>query len=108
MNDVNEKAQALKAFTDQVIPNRWSSLRPMTDREVNGTTVLSLPITEASAKVRSGPPVDDEADYDLPIWAGVLPLRMVADEPISDPRLPKDFSIPDHVTHSSYSKPRKS
>ncbi|MEO0541355.1 MAG: pyridoxamine 5'-phosphate oxidase family protein [Cyanobacteria bacterium P01_A01_bin.105] len=101
VNDLEEKAQALKAFTDQVIPNRWSSLRPMTDLEVKATTVLSLPITEASAKVRTGPPVDDEADYALPIWAGVLPLRMVADAPIRDPRLPAGIPIPDHVQPSA-------
>ena len=102
VDDVEEKTQALKAFTDQVIPNRWLSLRPMTDKEVKGTTVLSLPITEASAKVRTGPPVDDEADYALPIWAGVLPLRMVADDPISDPKLPDGVTVPDHVWHSGY------
>ncbi len=102
VDDFEEKTQALKAFTDQVIPNRWSSLRPMTDKEVKGTTVLCLPITEASAKVRTGPPVDDEADYALPIWAGVLPLRMVADAPVSDPKLLDDIPVPDHVRESSY------
>jgi len=102
VTDFEEKAQALKAFTDQVIPDRWSALRPMTDTEVEGTTVLSLPITEASAKVRTGPPVDDEADYALPIWAGVLPLRLTADAPISDPRLPDEIAIPDHVQQSAY------
>lgn len=100
VDDFAEKAQALKAFTDQVIPNRWSSLRSMTDKEVKGTTVLAMPITEASAKVRTGPPVDDEADYTLPIWAGVLPLRMVADAPVSDPKLLDGIPIPDHVRYS--------
>ncbi|MEM6351962.1 MAG: pyridoxamine 5'-phosphate oxidase family protein [Cyanobacteria bacterium P01_D01_bin.14] len=102
VDDPAEKAQALKAFTDQVIPDRWASLRPMKDAEVNGTTVLALPIIEASAKVRSGPPVDDDADYGLPIWAGVLPLRTVADAPIGDPQLSADIPVPDHVRNYGF------
>ena len=70
-------------------------------RGVEGTLVLSLPITEASAKVRTGPPVDDEEDYALPVWAGVLPLKMTAGEPVADPRLSPGLPLPSHVAQYS-------
>jgi len=60
---------------------------------------LSLPLLEASAKVRTGPPIDDEDDYAMSVWAGVIPLRMVADEPIADPRLPESIAAPDYATN---------
>ena len=70
-----------------MIPGRWDEVREPNDRELQLTTVLAIPLNEASAKVRTGPPVDDEEDYDLPVWAGVIPLQMMANEPIADPRL---------------------
>jgi nitroimidazol reductase NimA-like FMN-containing flavoprotein (pyridoxamine 5'-phosphate oxidase superfamily) len=82
-----EKLEALRTLSDHMIPGRWNDVREPTERELQLTTVLSLPLTEASAKVRTGPPIDDEEDYELPIWAGVIPLGLVADKPISDPRL---------------------
>jgi uncharacterized protein len=94
-----EKMTALKAFTNHVLPDRWSEVRPATDKEVAGTLVLALSLSEASAKIRTGPPVDDEADYALPIWAGELPLRIVADRPIDDPKLPAGIPCPDSVQH---------
>jgi hypothetical protein len=99
VSDIEEKTEALKAFTNHVVPQRWEQVRPMLRQEVAGTLVLSLPIQEASAKVRSGPPNDDEADYALPIWAGVLPLQMVAQAPIDDPRLSPGLTVPDSIRH---------
>jgi hypothetical protein len=97
VEDPAEKTIALKAFTEHVMPNRWAEVRPPTLQEMAGTMVLSLPLQEASAKVRSGPPKDDDADYALPIWAGELPLKMVASAPISDPHLPLEVAISDSV-----------
>jgi uncharacterized protein len=78
---------ALSAFTNRLVPGRWDEIRPPTAQELKATTVLTMDLSECSAKVRSGPPGDDEPDYELPIWAGVIPLRIVADEPVPDPRL---------------------
>ena len=88
------KLAALFAFSEHVVPGRWNDVREPTDRELNATTVMSLPLLEVSAKVRTGPPIDDEEDYALNVWAGVLPLRMVAGKPIKDPRLPEDIEPP--------------
>jgi nitroimidazol reductase NimA-like FMN-containing flavoprotein (pyridoxamine 5'-phosphate oxidase superfamily) len=82
-----EKLTALRAFMEHVTPGRWDEVREPNERELNATLVLALPLTEASAKVRTGAPVDDEADLALDVWAGVLPLRVVAGEPLSDPLL---------------------
>src|ERR1700736_5359669 len=84
----DEKLAALTAFSEQVMPGRWKDLRETTDAELKGTLVLSLPLKEVSAKVRSGPPKDDEVDYALPLWAGIVPLQLTAGNPINDPRLP--------------------
>ena len=75
-------------------PGRWDTLRPVNSRELKATTVLWMDIDEGSAKLRAGPPVDDEADYALPIWAGVIPVRMVADHPASDPQLKPGIPLP--------------
>lgn len=88
------KLAALFAFSEQVIPGRWDDVREPTQQELKATTVLSLPLTEVSAKVRTGPPLDDEEDYALKVWAGVLPLRITAGEPIGDPRLPEGLDPP--------------
>ncbi|MCP3973726.1 MAG: pyridoxamine 5'-phosphate oxidase family protein [bacterium] len=86
VDDPDEKLAALEVVTDHVIPGRWAQSREVLEKEVKGTLVVALAIDEASAKVRTGPPVDDEADYSLPIWAGVVPLSMVAGDPIPDAR----------------------
>ena len=91
-----EKLHGLKVITDRTLPGRWDHARPPSDKELRATTVLAIPITEASAKVGSGPPNDEEEDYDLDFWAGVVPLRLVAGEPQPDPRL-NDREIPQHV-----------
>jgi nitroimidazol reductase NimA-like FMN-containing flavoprotein (pyridoxamine 5'-phosphate oxidase superfamily) len=95
--DPAEKNSALLAFSEQVIRERWADVREPTENELKQTTVLCLPLTEASAKVRTGPPIDDEEDYDLPVWAGVLPLQLVPGEPIKDPRLPDGVAVPEYV-----------
>jgi len=99
VEDADEKLAALQAFTEHIIPDRWAEVRPPSRQEVAGTLVLSLPLTEASAKVRTGPPVDDEADYELPVWAGEIPLRLTAEVPIDDSRLPSGIEIPAYASH---------
>jgi len=87
VEDPAEKEAALEAFVERLYPGRWAALRPVTDQELKGTTVMRIAIEEASAKVRTGPPKDDEEDYGLPIWAGVIPLTVTAGAPEPDPRL---------------------
>lgn len=96
--DPAEKEARLRAFVEQWFQGRWDILRPATTQELKATSVLSMPISEASAKVRSGPPKDDEEDYALPIWAGVLPLEVTSLAPVPDPRLMPGLSPPGHVT----------
>jgi len=105
VEDRAEKLEALRAFSDHVAPGRWDEARQPTEGELKATMVLALPLTEASAKVRTGPPVDDEEDYALPVWAGVLPLRVVAGEPINDPRLPPEIEPPAHLLN--YERPAR-
>ena len=88
-----QKLAALKAFCDHIIPERWQEVRPPSRQELNGTLVLALPLTEASAKIRTGAPIDDEKDYQLPVWAGVIPLNITPGEPISDPSLSPDLPV---------------
>jgi nitroimidazol reductase NimA-like FMN-containing flavoprotein (pyridoxamine 5'-phosphate oxidase superfamily) len=97
VEDESEKLEALRAFSEHVVPGRWDDVRAPNDSEMRATTVLSLPLVEVSAKVRTGPPLDDEEDYELPVWAGVIPLRLVADAPISDPRLTVGIEPPKYA-----------
>ena len=97
INNTEEKMEALRAFTEHIIPKRWQEIRQPSKQELQGTMILSLPLAEASAKVRTGNPVDDETDYDLPVWAGVLPLQMVPGKAIADDRLIEGLEIPDYV-----------
>jgi uncharacterized protein len=87
VTDPQEKLAALHLFTNHILPGRWEEVRPPNEQELKATTVLALPLNEVSAKVRTGPPVDDEEDYALPVWAGVVPLREQLDEPIDDGRV---------------------
>ncbi len=96
--DAAEKELRLRNFTEQLWPGRWDALRPVTAQELKATTVLALDLDECSAKVRTGPPGDDEDDYALPIWAGVIPVRMQVLPPTDDPRLLHDLAPPKHVT----------
>jgi hypothetical protein len=88
---------ALEAFTEHVIPGRWSQVRWPNELELKATTVLSLPIEEASAKVRTGGPVDDEEDYELDVWAGVLPLNFAPGDPIDDERNKPGTEAPENI-----------
>jgi len=87
-----EKVNALRAFTNHIVPGRWEELRPVTDQELAATSVLALPIEEASAKVRTGPPKDDEEDLSWPVWAGVVPLRLADGEPLPDEHVRTDVA----------------
>lgn len=104
VQSAEEKMRALEAFTNHVVPGRWKDIRQPTESELKATSVLSLPLEEVSAKVRVGPPKDDEADYALSIWAGVLPLRVVAGAPIADSRLIAGLEPPAYLR--SYSRNR--
>ncbi|HYG82999.1 MAG TPA: pyridoxamine 5'-phosphate oxidase family protein [Pyrinomonadaceae bacterium] len=99
-----EKAAALEAFTEHVMRGRWADVRWPTPEETAATTVVALPLAEASAKVRTGPPIDDEEDYSLPVWAGVLPLRVEPGAPEADPRLPEGTPVPEYVERFDLSK----
>jgi hypothetical protein len=98
VTDPVEKRRALDAIVDHVVPGRAASLRPPSDKEMRATRVVTLPLDEASAKLRAGPPKDEEADYALDVWAGELPLRLVPQEPVADPRLRGRVAAPSHVT----------
>lgn len=104
VEDEQEKLAALEAIVEHIVPGRWSEARPPSENEMKATAVLALSIEEASAKVRTGPPADDEEDYALPVWAGVIPLAERAGEPIPDPRLGADIPLPDSI--AGYARPR--
>jgi nitroimidazol reductase NimA-like FMN-containing flavoprotein (pyridoxamine 5'-phosphate oxidase superfamily) len=97
IEDEQEKLTALKAITDHLIPGRWQETRPPNRKEMNATSVVAIKIDEASAKVRIGPPVDDEEDYALPVWAGVLPLHEIPSAPIRDERLLESIALPEYI-----------
>ena len=92
-----DKRRALRAFTEKLVPGRWADVRPPSEQELRGTSVLRLGLDEASAKVRSGGPAEEEADYGLPVWAGVVGLRLVAGEPEPDERLVPGVERPKYV-----------
>ena len=101
VEDREEKNAALLALSEQIIRGRWADVREPTELELKATTVLRLPLVEASAKIRTGPPIDDEEDYAMSVWAGVVPLKLVAGEPINDPRLPEGIEAPDYALNYS-------
>jgi nitroimidazol reductase NimA-like FMN-containing flavoprotein (pyridoxamine 5'-phosphate oxidase superfamily) len=92
--DADEKLRALEAFSDRLVPGRWADVRPPTAKELKATSILRLPLDEVSAKMRTGPPRDEEADYAWPVWAGVIPLSLVPGEPQADPRLAFELDPP--------------
>jgi uncharacterized protein len=97
------KMKALHALSEHVVPGRWNEVRPPNARELRATTVLALPLHEASAKVRSGPPVDEQDDYQLPVWAGVIPFSLSTSPPEPDPRLTSGAPTPSYASH--YARP---
>jgi uncharacterized protein len=104
VTDSEEKMRALEAVSEHVIPGRWAEVRQPNAKELKATSVLALPIDEASAKVRTGPPKDDEPDYEFPVWAGVLPLGLSMGEPLPDSVLPRDTPVPEYVRRYSRGK----
>ena len=97
VDDAAEKLDALEVFMEKIAPGRWPELRPATDQEINSTCVLVVDLKEVSAKVRSGPPIDDEPDYALPIWAGVVPIHVTLGAPVPDPQLAKGIELPAYL-----------
>ena len=98
-----EKLRALEALTEHVAHGRWADVRKPSQRELNATSVVAIDIQHASAKLRSGPPSDDEEDYALPVWAGVLPMQQGAGAPIDDLRLVSGISAPEYIVGYSRS-----
>jgi hypothetical protein len=101
LDDPAAKQDALRAFTEHVAPGRWQEVRKPSEKELQATIVLALPLGEVSAKVRTGPPIDDEEDYALHVWAGVLPLNLTPAEPLPDDRLPMEIAVPESVREYS-------
>jgi nitroimidazol reductase NimA-like FMN-containing flavoprotein (pyridoxamine 5'-phosphate oxidase superfamily) len=92
-----EKRQALRAFTEKILPGRWEDARQPDEKELKATSILRLPLTEVSAKVRSGPVEDDAPDYSLPVWAGIVPLRLTPGAPVRDERCEAAIPLPDYL-----------
>lgn len=101
VDDIDTRRAILEAYVDKLLPGRRPHLRPMTDKEVRGTAMASLPIDEASVKTRTGGPVDDDEDYALSIWAGVLPVNHGYGAPEPDPRNQPSVTVPEHVVEMS-------
>jgi hypothetical protein len=102
IDDPAEKLRALQAFTEKLIPGRWDDARQPNEKELKATSVLKLPLTEVSAKVRVGDVEDDADDYAFPVWAGIIPLRLVADPPVRDSRC--DPAIPTPAYASNFKR----
>ncbi len=105
VDDPEEKLAALRVLAEHILPGRWDDTRQPNARELKATSVLRLPIEEFSAKVRTGPPVDDEEDYSFPTWAGVVPLEMKVGAASNDPRLDPAREVPAYVRN--YSRGRR-
>ena len=99
VTDPREKREALRAFTEKVVPGRWGDARPPTENELSATTIMRLPLTEMSAKIRSGPVEDKPEDYELAVWAGTMPLRVVAGVPAIDERCDASLPIPEYIAN---------
>jgi nitroimidazol reductase NimA-like FMN-containing flavoprotein (pyridoxamine 5'-phosphate oxidase superfamily) len=97
VKDEDERWQALRLITDHLIPGRWAAARQPTAKEMAATSVLSLPLTEASVKVRTGMPGDEPEDEELDVWAGVLPISVTFGQPIPDPKLRPEIPLPAHI-----------
>jgi len=99
VDESEEKLDALRAFTEKILPGRWSDARQPNEKELKATSILRLPLTEISAKVRTGGVEDDAEDYALPVWAGVVPLRLVADAPVRDERCDPALPTPAYAVN---------
>jgi uncharacterized protein len=105
VKDSEEKLHALRTLSEHILPGRWADARQPNEKELKATLVLRVPIEEFSAKIRQGPPIDDEEDYAFPTWAGVIPLEMVAGTPTNDPKLDSTLAVPGYV--SGYLRKRR-
>jgi nitroimidazol reductase NimA-like FMN-containing flavoprotein (pyridoxamine 5'-phosphate oxidase superfamily) len=94
-----EKLEALHAFTEKILPGRWKEARQPNEKELKATSILRLPLTEVSAKIRSGPVEDDAPDYELPVWAGIVPLQLTPSAPIRDERCDPSIPVPAYAAH---------
>ncbi len=103
VEDEEGKLAALAALTEHVVPGRWAEVRPPNAQELKATSVLVVPLEEVSAKIRTGPPIDDEEDMAIPVWAGQLPLRLMTGLPVRDSLLPAEIDTPDYVRN--YKRP---
>jgi len=99
VDDAEEKIAALRAFTEKILPGRWGDARQPNEKELKATSILRLALSEVSAKLRTGDVQDDEEDYALPVWAGVLPIRLAASEPIRDGRCDAGLAVPTSVAN---------
>ena len=97
VKDGEPKLHALRTISEHLLPGRWSDVRAPSEKELKATTILEFTVEEASAKVRTGPPLDEKADYELPVWAGVLPLSLEAKFPVADLRCAEDLELPGYV-----------
>lgn len=97
--DRDEKVRVLQALVEHVIPGRWAEIRRPNENELAATTLIGFPLDEASAKIRTGPPRDEEGDMALPVWSGVIPLALTPDAPRPDPLKPADVRLPAYVEH---------
>ena len=97
IEDSKMKLKAFKAMSNHLLPGRWEDVRQPNEREINSTAVVAVKIDEASAKMRTGPPLDDEEDYKLAVWAGVLPVLKGFNNPVRDPKLKSSISLPGYI-----------
>jgi uncharacterized protein len=101
VDEPQAKLEALRVVSEHIIPGRWNDVRQPYERELKATSVLQIPIEEFSAKIRTGPPIDDEEDYSFPTWAGVVPLEMMPREPEPDPKLRAEQALPEYARNYS-------
>jgi nitroimidazol reductase NimA-like FMN-containing flavoprotein (pyridoxamine 5'-phosphate oxidase superfamily) len=99
VDELKERLSVLHAFTEHIIPGRWAEVRQPTEGELKGTKVLRLPLTEASAKIRTGGPIDDEVDYEIPVWAGELPLHLTTGKPVVDSKMKFGMEVPSYAAN---------
>jgi len=101
VRDAEKKSQILYAFSEHIMKNRWQDVREPNEKELAATTILSMSLQEVSAKIRNGPPVDDAEDLALPVWAGEIPLKLIAGEPVADANLLPGIDLPDYAKNYS-------
>src|SRR5215475_9235953 len=107
IEDPDHKVECLAVISEHLIPGRWAEVRPPNASELKATTVVEFQMEEASSKVRSGPPLDDDGDYALSVWAGVLPLATQSQPPVADPQLAPGVVVPDYVLRYDARRPKK-